>query len=343
KYSKKYKIVIEKGLQFLNDNLDRDHDVYALSIMALAFAVAQHENSTKVIEKLQSKANEKDKLRWWSANDKNQEKDVEITAYALLAFLEASSGGDHSAIFQWLMQQRNSRGGFQSTHDTVVGLQAIVKYSEFNPPVNNFQMELRYTAFDDRGKEVKKDGISINSDNDLLLQTHKLPRSTRSINFNASGSGQSLLQLSSLYYMAEVKVVPHFQIKPMAHKVNAQELNVDICFMYETSFPTTDPNRNDGDTFSNMVIMKLSLPSGYRTDAEFSRNLLENELIQRIESKNSESTLIIYFDNLAAGDEHCISVSADKTHDVMNRKPVAVQMSDYYNASRTNTVFYTIE
>ncbi|XP_005182170.2 thioester-containing protein 1 allele R1 [Musca domestica] len=346
KYSKKYKNIIEKGLQFLNGNVDKDHDVYALSIMAAAFGMAKHENSTKVLDKLLAKALTKDKLRWWSANDKNGEKDVEITAYALLALLEISSGDDHSAIFEWLMQERNSKGGFQSTHDTVVGLQAIVKYSQINSASNNQQINLRYAALDDKGREMKTDEFTINGENNLILQTHKLPRSTRSINFKATGNGQSMLQLSSLYYITEETGLKHFDIKPKAHRVNVLELNVEICFTYLTPSSKMATKKNDDDNgphFSNMVIMKLNLPSGYRTGAELSTSLLENELIQRTEPKNSQTTLIIYFDNLQAGDENCITVPADKTHDVIDRKPAAIEMYDYYNASRSNTVFYTIE
>ncbi|XP_061390945.1 thioester-containing protein 1 allele R1-like, partial [Musca vetustissima] len=337
KYSKKYTATINKGLQFLSNNLERDHDVYALSIIAAAFGMAKHVDSPKDRDKLLAKVNDKDKQRWWSANDKNGEKDVEITAYALLALLDISPHEYHSAIFQWLMQQRNSKGGFQSTHDTVMGLQAIVKYSQLNAANgNNQQMALRYAALDGKGNEVKADDFAINGDNNLILHTHKLPRSTRSVNFKATGSGQTMLQLSSLYYMAEQMPMQHFRIQAKAQFMNLQELNVEICFTYLETISSANSKSDDKTSFSNMVIMKLNLPSGYRTDAEFSQSLLENELIQRIESMNSESSLNIYFDNLEAGDENCIIILADKTHDVMNRKPVAIEI--YYSVVAPGTI-----
>ncbi|XP_061400995.1 alpha-2-macroglobulin-like [Musca vetustissima] len=70
KYTKNYTATIDKGLQFLSKNLERDHDVYALSIIAAAFGMAKHVDSTKVRDKLLAKVNDKDKQRWWSANDK---------------------------------------------------------------------------------------------------------------------------------------------------------------------------------------------------------------------------------------------------------------------------------
>merc|ERR1711924_474369 len=60
---------------------------------------------------------------------------VETTAYALLAMLSsgARSEGGHLAdalpAARWLIQQRNSNGGFRSTQDTVVGLESLSSFA----------------------------------------------------------------------------------------------------------------------------------------------------------------------------------------------------------------------
>uniref|UniRef100_A0A1I8PV47 TEP1-F n=1 Tax=Stomoxys calcitrans TaxID=35570 RepID=A0A1I8PV47_STOCA len=331
RHSQKYKSVIEKGLNFLSENLNDINDIYALSIMAATLKMAKHKDSTKIIEKLMEKINEKDGLRWWSANDKSSEKDVEITSYVLIALLETP--GNYGPIIKWLLGQRNSQGGFMSTHDTVVGLQALVKYYKSNTHKSP-GIKLQYVAEDDKGITMKTDEFAIDSESNIGIQTHILPRSTRFVKFNATGSGQSLLQLSSHYYKASDEDTQHFQIKTSSERVNENTIDLDICFSYQQS---------DGSAFTNMVIMEVNLPSGFRTDAEFSYNLLENELIQRIQAQKDDTILVIYFDNLAANKQNCITVSADKTHDVSLRKPSAIRMYDYYNISRSNTEFYSID
>ncbi|NWQ83729.1 A2ML1 protein, partial [Columbina picui] len=60
--------------------------------------------------------------------------EVEMTAYVLLAYLsqpQVSSAdmGTASQIVRWLSKQQNPYGGFASTQDTVVALQALAKYA----------------------------------------------------------------------------------------------------------------------------------------------------------------------------------------------------------------------
>ena len=55
--------------------------------------------------------------------------EVEATAYAVLALVGA---GDTSGAYpgaRWLLMRRNARGGFQSTQDTVVALEALGAYA----------------------------------------------------------------------------------------------------------------------------------------------------------------------------------------------------------------------
>lgn len=118
--------------------------------------------------------------------------------------------------------------------------------------------------------------------------------------------------------------------------LNNNEMLLETCFTYQKS----DGQSNDVTT--NMIIMEANLPSGFTTSDEFSSDLLENEIVQRIESKNDETTLVIYFEKLSPNGKHCLNILASKLHDVIMRKPAAVVVYDYYNISRHDTVFYSI-
>ncbi|KNC22899.1 hypothetical protein FF38_00367 [Lucilia cuprina] len=308
KYALKYQNTIQKGLEFLNFYLNHIKDVYALSIVACALKMAKNNNADSVIEKLkQQSKTDVNGLMWWSGGDRNTANDVEITAYALMALVETP--GDHSPILKWLIQQRNAQGGFKSTQDTVVGLQALVKFSEKYKNLNNVNLTVRYHAQDQEGIDIQYRDFKVEPDNALILQQHELPKSTRHISFEVKGTGQSLIQLSYQYNIIEVTQFRHFLINPKVKLLNPHELELEICFTYQMPSELTNSK-------TNMVIMEVNLPSGFRSDAATEFDIDDNESIQRIESKNSDSTIILYFDNLLANAENCLKVAADKISDL---------------------------
>lgn len=134
--------------------------------MANALSKAKHAAVDKIIEKLQSLRIENKKgLIWWSSNGT----DIETTAYTLMALLN-TSGDNHLGILKWLIEKRNKKGGFKSTHDTVVGLEALVKYSQKYNNGTSWDMKLAYTAKDQDGSEMKISEIIINQENAATLQ-----------------------------------------------------------------------------------------------------------------------------------------------------------------------------
>merc|ERR1712032_490052 len=55
---------------------------------------------------------------------------VEMTAYMIQSLVLRGRAGEAVDSVKWLGKQRNSRGGFVSTQDTVVALQALSMYSQ---------------------------------------------------------------------------------------------------------------------------------------------------------------------------------------------------------------------
>lgn len=90
---------------------------------------------------------------------------VEISSYAVLSLLENSLIGDALPVLKWLMNQRNDLGGFVSSQDSVVGLQALVAFAErFSSQANNLQLAFNYGS---NAETV----INVNAENSLVLQT----------------------------------------------------------------------------------------------------------------------------------------------------------------------------
>jgi hypothetical protein len=65
----------------------------------------------------------------WRCHNFQRSADVEATAYALLAMVEADQVADGLKVAKWLTQSRKGSGGWQSTQDTVIALEALSEYA----------------------------------------------------------------------------------------------------------------------------------------------------------------------------------------------------------------------
>ena len=146
------------------------------------------------------------------------------------------------------------------------------------------------------------------------------------------GNGASLVQLTYQYNIADVNEFRHFNVTPKAILNNPDELNLEVCFTYQ-------PEQFEA---TNMVIMEVNLPSGFMSGEESRMLLKENTLVQRIESKNADTSVVFYFHSLEANVKHCLNIPADKANEILMPKPAAIVMYDYYNLTRSNIQFYSL-
>ena len=165
----------------------------------------------------------------------------------------------------------------------------------------------------------------------------QLPKSTRQVTLEAEGEGSSLVQLSYRYNLATKDDKPSFSVK---HKIlpssYSGQLQMEVCADYS-------PAAGDDTKESNMAVMEIYLPSGYTADSEKFEQIRSANEVQRIETKNSDSAIIIYFDSLTAGQPVCFPVAADRSHAVAKQKPAAITIYDYYKTEQRATVYYEVK
>ncbi|NXS55075.1 A2ML1 protein, partial [Brachypteracias leptosomus] len=120
-------------------------NTYTEAVLAYAFALAgDYKTAQELLYKLEKQASKSGGKIHWSPKPTSpastdfwpgaQSVDIELTAYVLLAYLSKPQvhAGDMTTtadIVAWLTQQQNAYGGFASTQDTVVALQALAKYA----------------------------------------------------------------------------------------------------------------------------------------------------------------------------------------------------------------------
>lgn len=165
----------------------------------------------------------------------------------MLALLEAGLYSEALPIVKWLVNQRNELGGFQSTQDTFIGLQALAKFAESaSNSFNNVQIGFKYNE----GAEGR---ISVNGNNALIQQVYdvstkilrtqvdflmkilfvfcaQLPNNVRQVNVTASGRGLALLQLTYKYNLNVTGAWPRFTLDPQPNKNSHQDyLHLTVC------------------------------------------------------------------------------------------------------------------
>ncbi|XP_052893248.1 CD109 antigen-like [Anopheles moucheti] len=339
KFGAKFKSTIEKALSYIKDHISELDDVYAHALAAYALQIAKHPLKDEVFASLKSKANNEGDMQWWSKALPEQSKggccwyrpcsvNVEMSAYGLLATLETSSSGlEGLPIMKWLVSQRNDKGGFESTQDTVVGLQALSKMAA-QLSSSEADMSIKVTMLGGQEKI-----LSVNKDNILVLQRHELAANTRKVDMSATGTGCSLFQLSYKYNIKDTDNSPRFTLKPEARKGSIKSC---IDLSVSTSFiPKED------QAVSNMAVMEVDMPSGFIIESDALKQLKEHELVKKVETKRGNTTVVLYFDNIGE-DTIKLSMSAFQKHEVENAKPANVIIYDYYDNTRCARSFYDI-
>ncbi|XP_020282986.1 CD109 antigen-like isoform X2 [Pseudomyrmex gracilis] len=331
----KYRNTINKAVDYIVRNLEDLNDTYALSLCAYALNLANHPYETSAFNYLESKAMTKQDLKWWSKpvpkDDKNPHYslprcvDVEMTSYALLSYIRRNLVADAIPVMKWLVKQRNTEGGFASTQDTVIGLQALAKLAEkISKDAGSVQIAFKY------GQDGETQ-MNINKGNSMILQKQILPSKTRLVNVTASGRGFALIQVSYHYNLNVTGAWPLFTLDPQVNKnSNANHLQLSICSGF---VPTREANE------SNMAVMEVSLPSGFTVDRDSLPSLEVSSSVKRVETKHGDTMVVLYFDKMVK-QEYCPTVSAFRTHKVAMQKPVPVSIYDYYDSSRRARAFY---
>ncbi|XP_055917646.1 CD109 antigen isoform X5 [Eupeodes corollae] len=331
----KYKDVIEKGLSYLEKELATSEDQYSLAIAGSALLLGKRiESAEKIFAKLNSLAKEDGDRKWWSktvVSDKSWygpvSVDVEMTAYIVLAMLKKGDAESVLPSIKWLVSQRNSNGGFASTQDTVIGLEALTSFAQKSGSGTG-QMKIDFTAGkDDSGT------IEVTPETSLILQTHVLPKTVKEVEISAKGSGSSLAQVSYRFNIAEKDSKPRFNVMPVVKKLENDQLNLMVC----TEFvPLGD------EKVSNMAVMEISLPSGYTADSDSFDKIKEIESVKRVDTKNADSMVIVYSDGITS-EQLCVPIDAIKSHAVAKQKPSPVSVYDYYDNNKRSTEYYDVK
>ncbi|NWH24600.1 A2ML1 protein, partial [Grus americana] len=323
--------VVWKALKCIKDLVNADtgsSNLYSLALAANAFAVAGDKAlRQKILKRLDKAAIISDDQIFWSQQSKQEEDslywyrapsvDVELTSSILMAHLSKSSlSSDEirkaSQIVSWLTKQQNPYGGFASSQDTVVALEALALYAAktFSKDGPDLEASLSSEGFNQN--------IQVDNTNRLLLQTVELPAIPQDYTVRVQGHGCLFLQ-----------AILRYHIPPQRSDVTfAVSVQTECTAPNATQFPVTVHARYTGNRVStNMVLIQVELLSGYSPMAGSLEELKKMPLVKKVESEADQ--VILYLEELTR-QPHAYTLLVQQDMQVKDRKPANVKVYDYY-------------
>ncbi|XP_053549025.1 ovostatin-like [Bombina bombina] len=223
----------------------------------------------------------------------NSPADVEITSYILLSIAKGPNitkddSNTMAQIAVWVIQQQNSNGGFRSTQDTVVALQALSASAQviYTPNAHHNVIVTR------RNRAVKKGNMkvaqcSMNQENRLLVQRQSLTKVPGDYTIFVSGTGCCLIQTTVKYNVPVSQEKSAFSLSVTSSSescVNgvAYTFTIGINISYRGSRQKP-----------NMVIIDIKMLSGYTADYWSLREMTKSKLVSKSEEQNGHVFLYL--------------------------------------------------
>ncbi|XP_045069703.1 complement C4-like [Coregonus clupeaformis] len=302
---------------------------------------------------------------------------VETTAYALLQTVADGDVPYATRIARWLTEQRQYGGGFRSTQDTVVALEALAKYSILDNDVEDLDLNVEMCH-----QNGRKQGVHLTKHNALTLSAFQVNPGSK-ITINTEGKGNGTLSVVQTYRTLErmdlfcgfysLNVSVEGEVKYRKNADDGPEL--DYNYNYESEGdgnPSDEPmsrvewfdlrtrrkrhapqqeerenslvytvcvGLNSGNS-TGMVIVDISLLSGLKPNMQdLEENVKGTE--KYIDHYDIAPNKVFLYLTEITEEPKCVAFRAKQISPMGLVQPAAAVVYDYYNPERSCTVFYS--
>ncbi|XP_072558119.1 alpha-2-macroglobulin-like [Paramormyrops kingsleyae] len=324
---------LAKSLTCLREASHNLSDIYTTALLAYTFSLAQEtDTSARLLKYLDSVASSDEGLLHWSppSSEASTSLSVELTSYVLLAVLRrpqlsAADRGYTSRIAGWLVRQQNPQGGFFSTQDTVVALQALSRYAT-----------LVYSPGGASTVTVQSSGgdlhhFTVDQTNKLIYQERELRSIPGRCVIEAQGSACVSVQTALYYNIPPTADGSIFSITASTKgncTSSGRHLLFNLILQYNGPRDSTD-----------MVIADVAMLSGFVPEAENLKQLEDSSEVDRVEIENNH--VLLYFTKLLQNNATEISFKLRGEVQVEHLKPATIEVYDYYLPSDRAVTKYT--
>uniref|UniRef100_A0A8C8WMR1 Alpha-2-macroglobulin like 1 n=1 Tax=Panthera leo TaxID=9689 RepID=A0A8C8WMR1_PANLE len=335
--------MVSQGLRCLRSSVSSTNSLYTQALLAYTFSLAgEMDIRNTLLEKLDQQAIITGESIHWSQKptrsldarpwSEPEAVDVELTAYILLAQLSKASLTQKeiakaTAIVAWLAKQRNAYGGFSSTQDTVVALQALAKYAT-TAYVPSEEVNLAV-----KSSENFQRAFNIQAANRLVFQQETLPNIPGAYTLEASGQGCVYVQTVLKYNIPPPKLADTFSLSVEVGKDTCEQVTSprSLVLTIHTSYVGSRSS-------SNMAIVEVKMLSGFSPMEGTNQLLLQQPLVKKVES--GTDVLNIYLEELNKKTQ-AFTFTISQRMLVTNLKPATIMVYDYYLPGEQATIQYS--
>ncbi|XP_026138203.1 alpha-2-macroglobulin-like protein 1 [Carassius auratus] len=317
--------VVSKGLSCLMSVIEDVKNTYTTALLAYTFSLAKDtDTQQQLFKKLEDVAISDGSHLHWSQSASADDSDslaVEISSYVLLAVLSADSLttadlGFANRIVSWFVKQQNAYGGFSSTQDTVVALQALSLYATKVFSADGSSTVTVQSAADTHHFDV-------NQDNKLLYQEKQLQDVPAKYSIEVNGSACVSVQVAQFYNIPTPTEAKTLSIDA---KIEGDCKTLGQNFLLNFTVKYHGPQE-----MTNMLIVDIKLLSGFTADTSLltmsiSSEVLAQKYVEWVDTK--EDHVIVYLTEIPKHISMNYKMQMKQVLPVKNLKPAVVKVYD---------------
>ncbi|KPP73366.1 CD109 antigen-like, partial [Scleropages formosus] len=338
-YTNVYSTQVSGAVTFLENNVTLETCTnYSLSLVAYALSLANSSKAKTALSELVRRADVQDGVMSWRTPGvglvhhwQARSTDIETAAYVLLAMFTQGMVVEGLSLMKWLCRQQNHLGGYGSTQDTIIALQALSCYAALS---GADAIDLRITVNTTASRN--ETGFQVDSNNYLLLQSQKvtlffslltkkeaLRKMIKILNvfYNLNGQGLSRQRRStpgSEAFSLDIEIMAD----------DADHLNISACARLL---------ENQIISQTGMVLIEVGLLSGFTPRAE---GIETNDLVRKVETPQGK--VVIYLESVNTS-EVCVTIPTMRSFKVSSVQDATVLIYDYYDPQRKARRTYNSE
>ncbi|XP_077339846.1 complement C4-like isoform X1 [Lithobates pipiens] len=363
---------ISKAIDYLRTSLDSLSEPYPLAITAYALALTSSDSilKGKAYKKLMSTAQGGSKPGELHFGLKGTALAVETTSYALLAALLHEDIPSANEMYTWLSEQQNYGGGFKSTQDTVMALEALSEYwilnsvftrsEELNVEINSLERS-------------EKQRFTLRN-NDAVQE--ELRSMGKKFTVKVSGKARGILTVLKRYNIMQVEESDCSQLGLEVEIFGddvVEQLDYNYEYDYEEDTMADEPLKNihwhdlrsrarrevsqpkekqvkvvysvwlwrkAKDRATGMAIVDITMLSGFEPSIQDLNKLKEGAERYISHYEIYGGRLLMYFDQVTSDREH-VTFEAYQTVKVSPLQPASAILYDFYEPGIKCRVFYS--
>ncbi|KAM3911149.1 complement C4-B-like [Leptodactylus fuscus] len=366
----KVKRSISAAIDYLRSSLESVKEAYPLAVAAYALNLASSDKTLKdtAYRKLMFTSQEDLEKTSLHFGPSGTALAVEATSYALLTALLQKDLRSAKKMYVWLSEQENYGGGFKSTQDTVMALEALSEYWIKTYTTDKMELDVEINSLE---KSLKQQ-IKLRSDESVQEELRSMGTKFR---VKVSGKGTGVLKVLKMYNIIQVenttcsklelRVKVHGDVRDVegddyedydddeeamsdeprtnidwhdlrtrARREVSQPKEKDVQVLYEVCL-----GRKSQAAPSGMVIVDITMLSGFEPSTQ-DLNKLKDALESYISHYEIHGErLIIYFDKVSDIID-CVTFEAVQKVRISPLLPASAILYDFYEPENQCRVFY---